>query len=842
MAAFWLRAVGDALVHGGAERLSLAAVRGKGVIREARRWRWYMHALIQDIRHSVRLIARQPGLTFVALLTMALGIGANTAIFSAVDTVLLRPLPYADPDRLVLVWEKRPAEGVMKNVVAAADYVDWSQMNTVFEATAAMISVTADLTGSGEPARLSAAVVSPAFFDVLRVQPALGRSFRAEEARAGQHRVIVLGYGLWQSRFGSDPAVVGRKVLLNSVPHEVVGVLPHTFEFPDSTIELWAPLPLEGLSQPLSRANHDLTVYARMKPGVTIEQARADMDRVGQQLSVAYPDTNRRHGAWVVPLREELTGPLKGSLLLLLGAVGFVLLIACVNVANLLLARAVARRREVAVRAALGAGRTRLIGQALTESVLLSLLGGAAGLLVARWGIGLLRQVAPAGVPVLGLDRIGLDARVLIFSFVLSLATGVLFGLLPAWQFASQDLNDALKDGGRSPAGVRRRLRLTLVVSEIALASLLLVGAGLMLRSFQSVLGAEAGFKTEGVLTTLIALPQARYPGDRRLVAFDQIEQRFRSIPGVRSVGAINVLPLSGQDGRRGIVVEGYQPAPDTPTRAHPRAVTPDYFRTMGVQLSAGRGFTPDDRANAPLVVIVNETMARRYWPDASPVGKRVLLAGSNDWREVVGVVRDVRHWGLDRPVNPEMYFPLPQYLTGGLTFALATDGDPAFLASAVREQLRGVDPDLPLSNVRTMEEVARRSVAARQAGMLLLGIFGGLALILAAAGIYGVMAHLVALRTSEIGVRMTLGAQPRDVMRLVMKEGLVQAALGLAIGLTGAVLLVRSFRSMLYEISPADPITLGAVVVLLLSTALIACAVPARRAMRVDPVRALRQ
>lgn len=842
LAAFWLRAVGDALVHGGAERLTLAAAHGRDVIREARRWRWYMHALVQDIRHAVRLIAGQPGVTFVALLTMALGIGANTAIFSAVDSILLRPLPYADPDRLAVVWEKRPAEGVMNNVVAPADYLDWARMNSVFEATAAIASVTADLTGAGEPVRLPVAAVSPAFFDVLRVQPALGRSFRPEEATVGQHRVIVLGYGLWQGRFGSDPAVVGRKVFLNGVPHEVVGVLPRTFEFPDSTIELWAPLPLAGRPQAPSRANHELTVYARMKPGVTIEQARADMDRVGQRLSQEYPDTNRRHGAWVVPLRDELTGPVRTSLFLLLGAVGFVLLIACVNVANLLLARAAARRREVAVRAALGAGRARLVGQALTESVLLSLLGGAAGLLVARWGIDLLRQVAPAGVPVLGLDRLGLDARVLIFSFVLSLATGVLFGLLPAWQFASQDLNDALKDGGRSPTGIRRRLRLTLVVSEIALASLLLVGAGLMLRSFQSVLGAEAGFKTGGVLTTQIALPEARYPGDRKLVTFDLIEQRFRSIPGVRSAGAINVLPLSGRDGRRGIVVEGYEPAPDTPTRAHPRAVTPDYPRTMGIQVSAGRGFTTDDRANAPLVAIVNETMARRYWRDASPVGKRVLLVGQNDWREVVGVVRDVRHWGLDRPVNPEMYFPLPQYPSNGLTFVLSTDGDPASLATAVREELRRVDPDLPLSNVRTMDEVARRSVAARRAGMLLLGTFGALALILAAAGIYGVMAHLVALRTSEIGVRMTLGAQPRDVMRLVLKEGLLQAVLGLAIGLSGAVLLMRSFQTMLYEISPADPITLGAVVVLLLSTALIACIVPARRAMRVDPVMALRQ
>ena len=662
LAVFWLSAVADAFVHGGAERLSVAAAQGRRAIREAKRWRCYMCALGQDIRHAVRLIALQPGLTAVALLTMALGIGANTAIFSAVDAILLRPLPYPDPDRLVVVWEKRPAEGVLNNVVATADYVDWARMNTSFDAMAAMFPITADLTGAGEAVRVPLGVVSPAFFDVLRIRPALGRSFRPEEARAGQHRVVIVGHGLWQGRFGSDPEVVGRKIVLNGVPHEVVGVLPRTFEFPDSSLELWAPLALEGLSQPLSRANHDLTVYARMKPGVTIEQARADMDRVAQHLSLAYPNTNQRHGAWVVPLRDELTGPVRSSLLLLLGAVGFVLLIACTNVANLLLARAVARRREMAVRAALGAGRARLVGQALTESVVLSLLGGAAGLVVAKWGIAVLRQMTPDRLPILGIDRLGLTASVLVFSVVLSVVTGVVFGLLPAWQVASQDLNDILKDGGRSPAGIRRRLRLALVVSEIAIASLLLVGAGLMLRSFQNVLGNEAGFKVEGVLTTVIALPESRYPGDRKLGAFEEIEQRFRTIPGVRSVGAIHVLPLSGRDSRRGIVVEGYEPAPNSPTRAHPRAITPGYFQTMTVQLLAGRAFTASDRADAPLVMVVNETMARQYWHGGSPVGKRVLLTGTTAWREVVGVVRDVRHWGLERAVNPEMYFPLPQY------------------------------------------------------------------------------------------------------------------------------------------------------------------------------------
>jgi putative ABC transport system permease protein len=425
----------------------------------------------------------------------------------------------------------------------------------------------------------------------------------------------------------------------------------------------------------------------------------------------------------------------------------------------------------------------------------------------------------------------------------LAVVTGVLFGLLPAWHVASQDLNDVLKDGGRSPGGVRRRLRLTLVVGEIALASLLLVGAGLALRSFQTVLRAEAGFTTNGVLTAMVALPEAHYRGpDPKVAAFTQLIDRFRSIPGVRSVGGTTLLPLSGMDGRRGIIVENREPVPDSPTRAHPRAVTAGYFKAIGIQVVEGRSFTDDDRANAPLVAIVNETMARRYWPGTTPVGKRVMFTGTTDWREVVGVVRDVRHWGLDRPVNPEMYMPMPQYLSNWLTFTLATDGDPASLANAVREQLHGFDPNLPLSNIRTMEDVAARSVASRRSGMVLVGVFGLLALILAAAGIYGVMAHLVALRTGEIGVRITMGARPWDVMRLVLGEGLVQASVGLAIGLTGAVLLMRSFRTLLYEVSPTDPLTLTAVAVVLLGTALAACFVPARRAMRVDAVAALRR
>jgi putative ABC transport system permease protein len=837
----WLSAAADAIFYGLTERLGEPGCRPQLDVPRRRRWRSWMDSVRLDLRYAIRLFLAQPGTTFIAVLTLALGIGANTAIFSAVDSVLLRPLPYEEPDRLVMVWEKRQAEGVLENVVSPADYLDWEKMNTVFESIAGVITLTADLTGSGEPERLFAAAVSPAFFDVLRIRPVEGRVFRPDEIIPGKHRVVVLTHGLWQRRFGGDRSIIGRKLLLNGVPHEVVGILPPTFEFPDSAIEVWAPLALAGGANPPSRTSHQLTVYARLKSGVTLDQARTEMDRVGGILSAEYPDSNRTHGAWVTMLDEHLRKPIRSGLLLLFASVAFVLLIACVNVANLLLARAASRRREVAVRAALGAGRARLAGQSLTESVLLGLLGGTAGLLVAYWGIELLRQLAPSDVAVVGLGRMSLDMRVLAFCSLLSIGTGVLFGVLPAWQLAHQDVNEALKFGSRTAGGVRRRLRIALVVSEIALASLLLASAGLTWRSFHTLLRSEPGFTTNGVLTSLITLPGARYRGaEKQLATFADIEQRLMTIPGVVAVGATSALPLSGMDGRRGVGIEGREPTPDTPTRAHPRSVTPDYFRAMGIQLIAGRGFSAADRNGSPLVVIVNDTMARRYWPGQSAIGRRVALSDS-EWREVVGVVRDVRHWGLDEAVNPELYLPLAQMPWNGLVFTLRTSVPPQSTAASVREQLRAVDADLPLSDVRTMEEVAVESVAARSASMRVLGIFGALALILAAAGIYGVMAHLVAIRRNEIGVRMTLGARPADVMRLILREGVIQAAVGLAIGLTGAVVVMRIFRSLLYEVSPADPITLAVVGVVLLTTALFACALPARRAMKVDPVSALR-
>jgi putative ABC transport system permease protein len=837
----WIRGVVDAIAQGLGERVS--PTRPAGAKPPRFRWRSYMRAFVQDMKYALRMLARQPGVTFVAVLTLALGIGANTAIFSAVNAIVLRPLPYDDPDRLVTVWEKRQAEGVLDNVVSPADFLDWARMNSTFESMAAMTTTVADLTGSGEPERLSVGVVSPPFFDLLRVRPALGRAFSPDEAFVGKPRVVLLTHKLWVSRFGSDRSVVGRTLMLNGNPIEVVGVLPASFEFADE-LDLWAPLALEGTPQPLSRVSHQFFVYARMKPDVSLEQARTDMERIGALLQQQYPDANRNHSAWVIPLEERLKGPVRNSLLLLLGAVAFVLLIACVNVANILLARAAGRRREMAVRSAVGAGRARLAGQMLTESVVLAVLGGGAGLVVAWWAIAALKRFVPPGLRLVGLAHLRLEPNVLAFTAALSLATGLLFGVLPAWHLASQDANAALKDGGRGPTGVRRRLRVALVVSEIALASLLLVAAGLTVRSFLAVLDQPAGFRTSQTVTVAVTLPGARYRSDQAYTTtFETLRERLAALPGARGAGATSHLPLSGRDGRRGVTIEGREPTPDTPTRAHPRVVTPGYMEAMGITLIAGRGFTAADREGSAPVAIVNDTMARRYWPGSSPIGKRVRFNGDGSvWMEVVGVIADVKHWGLEAPVNPELYQPIgqPLALSSTMTFVVPASGDDAALAAAVRERVRAIDPNLPVT-VRRMDDIAAVSVASRRAGMLLVGVFGVLALILAAAGIHGVMSHLVALRTSEIGVRMTLGAAPQSVLALFLREGALQAIAGLAIGLTGGVLLMRTFRTMLYGVEPADPLTLAVVAIGLFVTALAACALPARRAMRVDPVAALR-
>jgi putative ABC transport system permease protein len=801
-----------------------------------------MRAFAHDFRHALRLLVRQPGITVISCLTLALGIGANAAIFSAVDAVLLRPLPWPEPDRLVMVWEKRAREGAMRNSVSPADYLDWRASTKSFDAISGYSSTVVDLTGRGEPVRLTAGSVSSAFRDVFRVRLVAGRFFTTDEEVVGRHLVAVLGHDAWTRRFGANANVLGSFVTLNGVPHQVVGIL-EPFEFPDPEVEIWTPLALQGGPRPPARAAHFLDVYARLRPGISVEQARAEMNAIGDRLSKEYPETNELHGSHVVSLREELLEPVRAGLLLLLAAVGFVLLIACVNVANLLLARAITRRREIAVRSALGASRARLAAQGLIESIVLALLGGAAGLLVAYWVVAAIPYLTTQVGNVVGLERVGIDSRVLAFTLLLSLGTGALFGMMPAWQLSRQDANESLRDGGRSIAGGRRRLRTALVLAEVALASLLLVGAGLALRSFQAILSVDPGLHAQGVMTAYVTLPVARYPErDRQVAAFMAIEDRLRAIPGVRSTGATSMLPMGERNARSGIVIEGRENA-EGPTRAHPRGVTPGYFQTIGITLLRGRTFTPQDDDRSKLVAVVNEEAVRRYWPQTSPIGARVRFSAEDYWREVVGVVRDVRHWGLTNPVEPEMYLPLSQrqYPWNGMSFVVAGAGDPQSLVPDMRSAVRAIDPDLVLAETMTMENVMSKSLDRQRVTMLLLAVFGGVALLLAGAGIYGVMSHVVSLRTSEIGIRMTLGAQPRDVLRQIVGEAVGQTAAGLAIGLAGAFFLVRLFRTMLFEVSPADPLTMAGVAVILLASALAACYLPARRAMRIDPVTALR-
>jgi putative ABC transport system permease protein len=840
--AVWLRAVGDVIRHGlGARNDSWSRYRRTSAYREYETGRLCMDTWRYDLRHALRMMARQRGTTAIILLTLALAIGANTAVFSAVHTVLIRPLPYPQPESLVMLWEKRDAEGVMKNSVSAADYIDWARLATSFTAMAAFNDVTADLTGVGDPEKLPMALVSPPFLDVLGLRPMLGRTFEGGEDVAGRHRVVILGYGAWQQRFGSDATIVGRTIMINGVPHQVIGVLPPDAALPHGEAQMLLPLVLQTPAAPASRTSHNYTVYARLKPGVSLEQARSEMDRIGKDLEQTYPTLSRGHGSHVTSLAEEITGPVERTLVVLMGAVGFILLIACINVTNLLLAKAAGRRREMAVRAAIGAARIRLMRQVLVECVVMALAGGAAGLLLAVWTVRLLASQLPA---VARPDQtVIFSVPILLFTLGVCAATGLLAGVLPAWHLVREDPAEPLKEGGRGPAGLKRRLRFGLIVAEVALTSLLLIGAGLLLRSFQAVLSQPAGIETEQRLTFRIGLPAARYPdGPAAIRLFTELESRLAGEPLVRAAGGTMLPPLTGMDGRRGVVIENREVGPDDgPTRAHPRVVTANYLQAAGATIREGRGLLPSDVETSLPVTVINETMARRYWPDRSAIGGRVRFTEQDVWREVVGVVADIKHWGLDAAVNPEMYVPHTQFPAFAMTWVLQTNGNPLALVPIAQRHVRELDPNLPLFQVRTMEEVAAASVERRRWTMTLLAVFAGLAVVLAGAGIYGVMSHLVALRTPEIGVRLTLGAKPAAVMRQVLGEGALQAAMGLLIGLAASVALMRGLRTILFEVEPTDPLTLVVVAMALMGIALLAVLVPAFRAMRVDPVIALR-
>ncbi len=840
----WLRALADLAIQAGAERwTALPALRrsDRPGIPVPRRWRVSMFML--NLRQGLRALVRNPGLTVVAVITLALGIGANTAIFSVVDAVLLRPLPFHQPDRLVMIWEKRAREGVNTNHVAPADFLDWRQRSRTIENMVLGFPSTFDLTGSGEPENVGAGLVSAPFFDMLGVRPFLGRTFRPDEDQPAHDRVVMLTYGFWQRRFGGNPSIVGRTLTLEGDRCEVVGVLPANFRFVDRDLEIWRPTSVSA-DKPNARTIHFANVFGRLRPGVSLEQARAEMDAIAAAIEQEHPDSNRGHGAWVTSLHEQWVGDVRNGLLVLAVAVGFVLLIACANVANLLLARAAGRQREVAIRGALGADRRRLLAQLMTESLLLALISGTAGLMLTPWAIALLQAVLPASVSALGVSQISMDARVLAFTLCASMATSVVFGFLPAWQTSRLDPNELLKGGGRSSkGGVRTRTRGLLVVSEVALAFVLLIGAGLMIRSFVRLLDERSGLDPTNVLTVRVALPSFKYKEPAKQVQFfNELDSRIRHLPGVTAAGATADLPFGDSDIRRGIIVEGRTPVPGEPTRAHPRFVTPGYLQTLRIALRSGRGFTEADIDTGPPVVMINETAAKRYWPGENPLGRRVSLNSDTPvWREIVGVVADVRHWGLGRPVNPELHFPIAQMPMSAMTYVVRSDGNPVDLSSAIRGQVRGLDADLPMAQSRTMEDVIASSVGSERANMLLLGVLAGLALILACAGIYGVMAHLVALRASEIGVRMTLGARPTDVLRMVLGEGLRQTMTGIGLGVVGALSLTKLVASLLYHTSPVDPVIFAVVTLVLIATSAIACLVPAYRATRVDPIAALR-
>ena len=802
--------------------------------------------LLHDLRYAARLQRKNPGFTIVAVIALALGIGANTAIFSVVNTVLLRPLPYKDPERLVMVWEDASRHGYPRDTPAAGNYVDWRDQNQVFEGMAAIADTSFNLTGSGEPERLEGRRVSVNLFPLLGVEPQIGRVFTAAEDQPGAQRVVLLSYGLWQRRFGGDPNIAGQSLTLNGESYVVVGVMPARFQFPSSDDQAWVPIAFTQ-QEMANRGRHYLEVLARLKPGVSLDQAQSEMSTIASRLQQQYPQFNAELGAVVQPLQEHLVGDIKPALLILLGAVGLVLLIACANVANLLLARAAVRQKEIAVRVALGARRWRLIRQFLTESVLLSTVGGLVGLAIAYGGLVLLRAFIPENIS--QAREISMDLKVLGFTFLVSVATGVIFGLAPAIQAARFNQIETLKEGGRDAAtgGGGKRLRGLLVTAEVAISLVLLIGAGLLINSFLRLRNVDPGFRADNLLTMRIVLPKPRYEQfERRSAFYTDLVQRVQSLAGVRSAAITTNLPLYRQGNSISISVEG-QPAPPPGQEriVVTRIISPGYFDTMSIPLLRGRNVTEQDTETTPNVVVISETMARRYWPGEDAVGKRIAagrVTSPEDWIQVVGVVKDVRQFELNAEPKPQMYL---SYRQAGFfeprDLVVKTDVDPSSLAATVRKAVWEIDKDQPVSNIQTMEEILADSIARQRFSMLLLAIFAGVALVLAGVGIYGVMSYSVAQRTHEIGIRMALGAQTGAVLKLAVGYGMKLVIAGIVIGLIAAFALTRVMATLLFGVTATDPTTFTLISVLLIAVAAVASYVPARRATRVNPIIALR-
>jgi putative ABC transport system permease protein len=806
--------------------------------------------ILQDIRYALRMLLKRPGFAGIVVLTLALGIGANTTIFSAIDAVLLNPLPYKDPERLMVVWETNKQLGPElwdRNEVTIGNFRDWRSRNQVFEQLGSLFYTDMILTGAGEPERIKSCVVTTNFFQALGVQPLLGRSFLPEAETPGSPFTVIISHQLWQRLFNSDTSVINKSLTLNGHTVALIGVMPPAFElqFPTRVhVDMWVPMIIgEG---DLDRSNSFLYALGRLKKGVSREQAQSEMDLIASQLQQQYPETNAERGVRVVPLHKQVVGKVESYLYMLFAAVGFLLLIACANVAGLVLVRVTARHREVAIRMAVGASRWRLVRQLLTESVILSVLSGLLGLLFAYGGVKLLLALTPSEVP--RLHEIGLHVPVFLWTLAISIVTGVLFGLAPAIQASSPDLNTALKENsGRNPGSFQGSgLRNLLVVSEVAVALLLLVGAGLMTKSFFRLQQVDPGFEATNVVSMNIALPTSKYRQQQVNIFYDQLIERVKNLPGVKAVAGIDPLPLSNNNVSSRFVVEG---APLVALADRPnagiRVVTPDYFQTMSIPSLKGRSFTEQDRDNTAKVIIVNEALASRYWPNGDAIGKRLGFfeddPGKQVWREIVGVVGNVRHKALEIEVTAEVYFPYKQLPRNFMNLVVRSASDPSSMVPAIRNQVLSVDKDQPVSDIMTMDQRVARSVASTRFVMSLLGAFSLLALGLAAVGIYGVMAYLVTQRTQEIGVRMALGAQKRDVLKLVVGRGMALAVMGIAIGLVASLALTRLMRSLLFEVTPTDWLTFVITSLVLLTVALLACYIPARRAAKVDPLVALR-
>lgn len=801
-----------------------------------------MDALFSDIRYAIKSLVKRPGFTLVAVITLGLGIGANTAIFSVVNAVLLRPLPFNDPERIVWLWDTMPQLSTAPT--SLPDFLGWKEQNRSFEYLAAFQSGSMFVDAGDTTTDTPVGLVTPEFFSVFRVSPILGRTFTNEETLPGRFRLAVLSHAMWQSRFGSDPNVSGRTIQLNGTPYTIIGVMPAGFSYPDRA-ELWRPLPIDPAK--LDPGPHYLNVVGRLKPGVALAQAQADMSTIAARLSQQYREKNAGHGVKLEPLTNVVVGDIGLALYVLLGAVGFVLLIACANLANLMLARVGARKKEIAVRTALGASRLRIVRQLLTESMMLAVAGGAAGLLLAIWAVSWIVSLSADTIP--RVREISVDPRVAGFTLLVSMVTGVLFGLAPALQVSRPDLTDALKESGRTTAGLRRnRLRSALVVSEVALCLVLLVGAGLMIRSFAKLNQVDPGFKPSQVMTIGVALLRSKYPANEQVAQiYSQILERAANAPGVLSAGAVSNLPLTGSNTTDSFTIEGRPPiAKEAEPSTEYLVATPRYFESMGIPLLSGRDFANTDTRQSPNVVVINDVFARRHFAGENPLGHRLRLQGQErDPLLIIGVVGDARI-GLAEQPTPEIYVPFLQDPLStdyqrAMTIVARTELNPGAIAGPLRGAVTSVDKSLPVFAMKPMTEYLHDSLARRRFSLILLTIFSCVALVLAAIGIYGVISYGVTQRTQEMGIRIALGAKPRDVLMLVVRQAMVLALGGVVIGLLAAGALTRLMKSLLFNVGVTDPLTFVAIAVLMTLIALVACLLPARRATKVDPLQALK-